>query len=203
MKIDLLFISSIFIVLLNQFALARILKINPFLNIQKNSDQFKFSLITGFALIMILLPASIITCVISQNMLPQYDIIYLRILFLMAFSALFGYIAKKIIKRISPAVFILHNIFLIYIIITSSELSLVIGLLNMQSGIIPVADIPDSLVHAISAAFAFTAVLLLLAGISDRLGFAGTRPKLKYIPNLIIAACLLALAFFGLRGIVI
>jgi Na+-translocating ferredoxin:NAD+ oxidoreductase subunit A len=176
-------------------------KIPPFLIILKKSGKLKSSLIIGLAVITIVVPASIITYIINQYILLQYEITYLRIIVLIAIAALSGYIVKKIIKKFFSAIFKSHDLFLSYLMTINTELCLAIGLLNIEAGFIADMNPADSIIHAIAVALAFTIVLLLITGILDRLEFAEVHPKLKGIPIALLAACLLALAFFGLPGI--
>jgi Na+-translocating ferredoxin:NAD+ oxidoreductase subunit A len=197
MKLNLLFITTIFAVLSSQYLLPRILKIQPFSAIFENTGKLKSSLIFGLAVIIIIIPASITTFIINRYLLLQYNITYLRIITLIAIAALFAYAVKTIIKKILPAILKSHDLFLTYLMIISAELCLVTGLLNIEAGFIADMEPAALLIQGIAAGFAFTIVLLLITGILDRLEFAEVHPNLKGIPIALLAACLLALAFFS------
>jgi Na+-translocating ferredoxin:NAD+ oxidoreductase subunit A len=198
MKINLLFISSVFIVLLNQYVLPRLVKTGSFPDIHENSGNLKYSLITGLVLIIILIPASIITFIINQYLLLPHNMGGLRIIFLIIIAGFLGFFVKTIIISIIPAVSESFKTLLSSSIISGAELSLVIGILNIEAGFISDISVTESLIQAFAAGFAFTIVLSLLTGIIDRVDFSEVHPKIKGIPVTLLAACLLALAFFGL-----
>ncbi len=194
MELKLLFITLIGIVLFNQYVIPRMLKLHSFLSILTNIKSIAYM---GLAATFILILASIFTLIINQNLLLQYDFAYLRAIFLIPFAAFLGYAAKITIKKISPAVYQSYDAILTYLIIICAELSLVITALNIESGFIADMRLLDTFIQVIAAGFAFTIVLLLIIGILERLEFAEVNPRLKGIPISILAACLLALAFYG------
>jgi Na+-translocating ferredoxin:NAD+ oxidoreductase subunit A len=194
MELKLLFVTLIGVVLFNQHVIPRVLKIHSFLSIVTNIKSIAY---TGLAATIILILASIFTLIINQNLLLHYDSAYVRAIFLIPFTAFLGYAVKITIKNISPAVYQSYDAILTYLIIISAELSLVITVLNIESGFIADISLFDTFIQVIAAGFTFTIVLLLIIGILERLEFAEVNPMLKGIPISILAACLLALAFYG------
>ncbi|MBN2401057.1 MAG: hypothetical protein JXN64_01535 [Spirochaetes bacterium] len=198
MKLNLIFIIAIGIIFFNHYALPRILNIRPFLSILSNTKTISHM---GLALTVILFIASLFTLVINQNLLLQYQITYLRSIVFILSAAFLAYIVNVSIKKILPSVYKSYNIFLLYLMINCTELSMVIAVLNIESGYTADMSLAGTLVQGIAAGFAFTINLLLITGILDKLQFAEVHPKLKGVPLSLAAACVLALAFFGFSGI--
>lgn len=198
MKIDLLFIALIGISLINHYVLARIFKTRPFLSILVNS---KLILYMGLAETIILILAALFNLIICKYILLHYPSAYLRTIFLIPVSAVLGYITIIATKKISLSFYKAYNGFLTFLIISCIELSLVIAALNIESGLSADMTLADAFIRGIAPGAAFTIVLLLLAGISERIEFTQPHTELKRITIPLLAACLLVFAFSGFSGI--
>jgi Na+-translocating ferredoxin:NAD+ oxidoreductase subunit A len=198
MELKLLFIALIGIFLINHYILPRALKMPPFLSIFAKT---KSAIAMGLAAIIIVILASLITFLLNQYILLEYNITYLRTIFLILIAASLGYSVKKITKKFSPSVYKSNDVFLTYLTIICTELSLVIAVLNIKSGFIADMKFSDAIIQGFAAGFVFIIILLLMVGILEKIEFAEVHSKLKGIPISILVASLLALAFFGFSGI--
>ena len=197
MKLNLTFIIIIGIILLNQYVLPRLFNISPLLSVLKNTISIIY---IGISATIILLLSGLLTSIINLNSHLRFSSICPGNILLILIPAFLGYTAILLTKNFLPSVYKSFNPFLLMLLISCSELSLIIVIL---SGFTVETSLADKFIRGIAASSAYTVLIFLLKGIFERLEFAEVNSKLKEISIPVIAACLLALACFGFSGIII
>ncbi len=104
-------------------------------------------------------------------------------------------LTEIIIARVSQTMYQVLGIFLP--LITTNCAVLGVALLNIQEA----HTFAQSLTFGVGAALGFTLVLVLFAGLRQRLASAAVPPAFQGAPIGFITAGLLALAFMGLTGL--
>jgi len=103
---------------------------------------------------------------------------------------------EMVIRKVSPGLYQVLGIYLP--LITTNCAVLGLALLNVQEGHVFV----ESLVYGFGSALGFTLVMLLFAGLRERLALAQVPDTFAGAPIGFITAGLLGLAFMGFAGLV-
>ena len=138
--------------------------------------------------------------VVASWMLEHYvliplDIVYLRILaFILVIAALVQF-TEMFIRKVSPALYRTLGIYLP--LITTNCAVFGMALLNVQQK----HDFLSSMLYGFGSALGFTLVLMMFAGLRERLALARVPAVFAGAPIAFITAGLLALAFMGFAGL--
>jgi electron transport complex protein RnfA len=149
----------------------------------------------GMATTFVMTLASAASWLLEHDLLQPLGITYLRILaFILVIAAVVQF-TEMVIRKVSP---VLYQILGIYLpLITTNCAVLGIALLNVQEKHAFVI----SLFYGFGSALGFTVVLLLFAGLRERLALAPVPAAFTGVPIGFITAGLLSLAFMGFAGL--
>ncbi|MFC1559687.1 electron transport complex subunit RsxA [Candidatus Margulisiibacteriota bacterium] len=188
-----LFLIIISASLTNNFVLIRFLGLCPFVGV---SNQIDSSIGMGGAVIFVMTIASSITWLIQHFILVPFKIEFLQtIAFILVIASLVQFL-EMLIKKISPT---LKQSLGIYLpLITTNCAVLGVAILNIRGGYTFI----ESAVSGFGAGLGFTLVLVVMAGIRERLDLAPLPASLKGAPITFVVASILSMAFLGFVGLI-
>lgn len=178
--------------LVNNVVLVKFLGLCPFMGVSNKVDS---ALGMGFATTFVLTLAAMFSWLIEYFVLQPLDIGYLRILsFILVIAAVVQF-TELAIKRMSPALYQVLGIFLP--LITTNCAVLGVALLNVQEQ----HNFLQSLLYGFSSALGFTLVMVVFAGLRERLSRSQVPAAFAGAPVGFVVAGLLSLAFMGFSGL--
>lgn len=177
--------------LVNNVVLVYFLGLCPFMGVSNKVDT---ALSMGLATTFVLTLAAISSWAIENYILQPLGIGFLRILaFILVIAAVVQF-TEMVIKKTSPILYQLLGIYLP--LITTNCAVLGVALLSIQQE----NDFLHSLFYGFGAALGFTLVMVLFAGIRERLSLADVPETFAGAPIGFIVAGLLSLIFMGFNG---
>lgn len=172
--------------LVNNVVLVKFLGLCPFMGVSRKVDS---ALGMGMATTFVLTLASAVTWVLERALLAPYDLGYLRILsFILVIAATVQFVEMAVRKN-APELYKVLGIYLP--LITTNCAVLGVALLNIQEG----AGFVKSVAYGLGSAVGFTMVLVLFAGLRERLALAQVPAAFAGAPIGFVTAGLLSLAF--------
>ncbi|MBI4938209.1 MAG: electron transport complex subunit RsxA [Nitrosomonadales bacterium] len=185
----LLLIATVFV---NNIVMVKILGLCPFMGVSKKVEA---SISMGAATTFVLTLASGTSYLIHEYLLgPELE--YLTTLSFIVVIAGIVQFTEMVIKKTSP---VLYQVLGIYLpLITTNCAVLGIPLLNVQAG----HNFMESLFFGMGGALGFTLVLVLFAGIRERLDGADVPGIFKGSAIAMVTAGLMSLSFMGFSGLV-
>ena len=178
--------------LVNNVVLVKFLGLCPFMGVSNKLDT---ALGMGFATTFVLTIASVSSWLIEHYILTPLDIGFLRIIaFILVIAAVVQF-TEMFVRKTSPVLYQLLGIFLP--LITTNCAVLGVALLNLQED----NTFMQSALYGIGSALGFTLVMVLFAGLRERLALANVPQAFTGAPIGFIVAGLLALAFMGFTGL--
>jgi electron transport complex protein RnfA len=188
---DNLFVAFVTMALINNFILVKFLGLCPFFGISKNIGN---AVSMGIAVTLVMVIGSAITWLINNLVLIPYEIRYMNIVMFILVIAVMVQIVEMVIKRTNLT---LYNALGIYLpLITTNCAVLGIALINDTGEY----SFWTSLVAALGAGAGFSLVLIIMAGIRERLETADIPKAMKGLPIAFMVAVLLSLTFIGFGG---
>lgn len=206
-------ILSIFI---NNFVVSRFLGLCPYMGVSKQLDS---AIGMGMGVTFVMTMASLVTWLLYTFFLsPTYynifytvfntpidqvpDLTFLRtIVFILVIAALVQFI-EMYIQKVSPTLYRALGIYLP--LITTNCAILGVAVLNIDmffaEGLPKENSFIHTLVQAFSAGIGFSLVLILMAGIREKLELANVPKPLQGVPIAFIMAGLMSIAFLGFAG---
>ena len=186
----LILVSTIWV---NNFVLSHFLGLCPFIGVSK---KLSASIGMGLATTFVLTLSSVSSYLVNTYLLEPYHLEYLRtISFILVIAAMVGF-TEMAIRKTSP---ILYNVLGIYLpLITVNCAVLGVSLLNVQEA----HDFIQSALYGLGASLGFTLVLVLFAGIRERIAVADVPESFQGSAIALVTAGLMALAFMGFSGLV-
>lgn len=178
-------------VLVNNFVLVRFLGLCPFMGVSRNLEAaFGMSLATAFVLTL----SSAIAYLLHQYVLVPLSLQYLRtIAFILVIAASVQF-TEIMVRRLSP---LLHQLLGIYIPLIATNCAVLgVALLNVQEA----QGFVQSVFYGFGAAAGFALVLVLFAGIRERLQAADIPRPFRGTAIALMTAGIMALAFMGFSG---
>ena len=177
----------------NNIVLSQFLGLCPFMGV---SRKLETAMGMGLATTFVLTLSSISSYLVNEFILAPLELEYLRtISFILVIAAIVGF-TEMAVKKTSP---LLHNLLGIYLpLITSNCAVLGVALLNVQDA----NNFIQSALYGFGSAAGFTLVLVLFAGIRERLDVADVPTAFRGNAIALITAGLMALAFMGFSGLV-
>ncbi|MDD2774731.1 MAG: electron transport complex subunit RsxA [Gallionella sp.] len=180
-------------VLVNNVVLVKFLGLCPFMGISKKMDT---ALSMGLATTFVITFTTAGAWLLEHWLLMPLGLEYLRILtYILAIAAVVQF-TEMVIRKTAPALYQVLGIYLP--LITTNCAVLGLPLLNVQEK----NSFIVSLIGAFGASVGFTLVLVLFAGLRERLALAKASPTFAGTPLAFITAGLLALTFMGFAGLV-
>jgi electron transport complex protein RnfA len=182
-------ISAIFI---NNLILTKFLGLCPYLGVSKKLDS-AFGM--GMAVIFVMTVSSAFTSIIDTYLLQRYDIQYLQtIAFILAIAVLVQFV-EMIIQKTAP---MLYKSLGVYLPLMSTNCAIFgVTIINTTENY----SFITSTLHGLFAGLGFTLVLLLMAGIRERLEKAEVPDTMQGMPIALVIAGCMALAFLGFSGL--
>ena len=185
----LILISTVFV---NNIVMAKILGLCPFMGVSKKLET---AIGMGLATTFVLTLASGASYLINEYLLGT-ELFYLRTLSFIVVIAGIVQFTEMFIHKTSP---VLYQVLGIYLpLITTNCAVLGIPLLNVQER----HNFVESLFFGAGGAIGFTLVLILFAGIRERLDTCDVPAPFKGTSIAMITAGLMSLAFMGFSGLV-
>ncbi len=185
----LILVGTVFV---NNIVMVKILGLCPFMGV---SRRLETSLGMGAATTFVLTLASGSSYLISHYLLGP-DLAYLTTLSFIVVIAGIVQFTEMVIKKTSP---VLYQVLGIYLpLITTNCAVLGIPLLNVQAK----HDFIESLLFGFGGAVGFTLVMVLFAGIRERLDGADVPGIFKGSAIAMVTAGLMSLSFMGFTGLV-
>lgn len=206
-------ILSIFI---NNFVVSRFLGLCPYMGVSKQLDS---AIGMGMGVTFVMVMASMVTWLLYTFFLsPIYhnifysifntpiekipDLTFLRtIVFILVIAALVQFI-EMYIQKVSPTLYRALGIYLP--LITTNCTILGVAVLNIDmffiDGLPRENSFINTLVQAFAAGIGFSLMLILMAGIREKLELANVPRPLRGLPIAFIMAGLMSIAFLGFAG---
>ena len=188
-KILFMAVMAIFV---QNFVLMRFLGLCPYIGVSKKLDS---ALGMGMAVIFVMTMASTFTWLIHTYLLVPLHIEFLQtIAFILTIASLVQ-LVEMVIQKTAPALYKSLGVFLPLITTTCAVLG--VAILNIQSEY----DFIFAILNGLFGGIGFTLVLILMAGIRERLERAELPVSMKGMPISMIVAGSMALAFLGFSGL--
>lgn len=179
-------------VLINNVILTKFLGLCPFMGVSNKLDT---ALSMGLATTFVLTLASVAAWLIEHFILQPLDIGFLRILaFILVIAAVVQF-TEMVIHKTSPVLYQVLGIFLP--LITTNCAVLGVALLSIQEDL----GFLQSAMYGFGSAVGFTLVMVIFAGLRERLAVADTPETFEGMPIAYITAGLLSMAFIGFSGL--
>ena len=188
-KILFMAVMAIFV---QNFVLMRFLGLCPYIGVSKKLDS---ALGMGMDVIFVMTMASTFTWLIHTYLLVPLHLEFLQtIAFILTIASLVQ-LVEMIIQKTAPALYKSLGVFLP--LITTNCAVLGVAILNIQSEY----NFIFAILNGLFGGIGFTLVLILMAGIRERLERAELPISMKGMPISMIVAGSMALAFLGFSGL--
>jgi len=178
--------------LVNNVILVKFLGLCPFMGVSQKIDS---AIGLSFATTFVLTVAAAAAWIIEFGLLKPLGIEYLRIISFILVIAATVQFTETVIRKISPTLYQVLGIFLP--LITTNCAVLGVALLNVQENY----SFTQSLLAGFGTALGFTVVMVMFAGMRERLSRSQVPALFAGMPIGFISAGLLALAFMGFAGL--
>ncbi len=181
-------------ILVNNFLLAQFLGICPFLGVSKKIES---AVGMSIAVVFVITVASVVCWLLYYSVLVPANLGFLRtIVFILVIAALVQFV-EMVIRKVSPSLFQALGIYLP--LITTNCAVLGAALLSITKEF----NFLKTLVYALGSSVGFGLVLVMFAGIRQRLDIWPAVPRvLRGMPIALVTSAILALAFLGFTGLV-
>ncbi|MBQ7362829.1 MAG: RnfABCDGE type electron transport complex subunit A [Clostridia bacterium] len=180
-------------VLVNNYVLQQFLGICPFLGVSKKFNQASGM---GIAVTFVMLAATAVTYPIYTYILAPAKLAYLQtIVFILVIAALVQFV-EIVMKKLLPA---LHKSLGVYLpLITTNCAVLGVTLNNITDGY----NFIESMISSLGVGLGFLLAMVLFAGVRSRIENCPAPKAFRGVPITLVAASIVALAFFGFSGVV-
>lgn len=179
-------------VLINNYVLQQFLGICPFLGVSKKVNQASGM---GIAVTFVMLVATAATWPIYHYILaPKYE--YLQIIvFILVIASLVQFV-EIILKKFIPSLHKSLGVYLPLITTNCAVLGVTINNITAEYSFL------ESMVSSLGVGLGFLLAMVLFAGVRSRIENCPSPKCFRGIPITLIAASIVALAFFGFEGVV-
>ncbi len=150
----------------------------------------------GFATMFVLTLSSMGSYLVNHYLLSPLGLEYLRTIAFIVVIASVVQFTDMVVRKTSPLLYQVLGMFLP--LITTNCAVLGVALLNIQAQ----HNFVESLFYGFGAATGFTLVLVLFAGIRERIESADVPGPFQGIPIGLITAGLMSMAFMGFTGLI-
>jgi electron transport complex protein RnfA len=178
--------------LVNNVVLVKFLGLCPLMGVSNKLDS---ALGMGLATTFVLTLASFAGWLLEHFVLAPLDLGFLRILTFILVIAVVVQFTEMAVRKTSPALYQVLGIFLP--LITTNCAVLGVALLNVQEG----NSFIESILYGFGSAMGFTLVLVIFAGLRERLALANVPAAFSGGPIAFVVAGLLSMAFMGFAGL--
>ena len=185
-------------VLINNYVLQQFLGICPFLGVSKKLNQATGM---GVAVTFVMLCATAVTYPLYVYALVPLKLAYLQtIVFILVIAALVQFV-EIVLKKFIPS---LHKSLGVYLpLITTNCAVLGVTINNLKpdaNG--EIFTFLESLISSLGVGLGFLLAMVLFAGVRSRIENCPSPKCFKGVPITLVAASIVALAFFGFAGVV-
>jgi len=178
--------------LVNNVVLVKFLGLCPFMGVSNKVDT---AVGMGYATTFVLTLSAASAWMLERWVLEPLGLEYLRILtFILVIAAVVQF-TEMAVRKLSPVLYQVLGIFLP--LITTNCAVLGVALLNVQEG----NGFVESLLYGFGSAVGFSLVMVMFAGLRERLALADVPASFAGAPIGFIVAGLLSLAFMGFSGL--
>lgn len=178
--------------LVNNVVLVKFLGLCPFMGV---SNKLEAAIGMGLATTFVLTLAACAGWALEHAILIPFDIGFLRILaFILVIAAVVQF-TEMVVHKTSPTLYQVLGIFLP--LITTNCAVLGVALLNIQQKY----DFIESALFGFGSALGFTLVMVIFAGMRERLALLSVPETFAGSPIAFISAGILSLAFMGFSGL--
>jgi electron transport complex protein RnfA len=179
-------------VLINNVLLSKFLGLCPFMGVSNKLDT---ALSMGLATTFVLTLSAMASWLVEHYMLIPLQVPFLRILsFILVIAAIVQF-TEMVIHKTSP---VLYQVLGIYLpLITTNCAVLGVALLTVQENL----NFLQSTMYGFGSSLGFTLVMIIFAGIRERLTVSQVPAAFSGIPIAFITAGLLSMAFMGFSGL--
>lgn len=179
--------------LVNNVVLVKFLGLCPFVGVSRKIDA---AIGMGFATTFVLTLAAAASWFVERLILIPIGLGFLRILtFILVIAAVVQF-TETVIRKVSPALYQALGIYLP--LITTNCAVLGVALLNVQEQ----HNFAESLLYGFGSALGFTLVLVIFAGLRERIARLDVPAVFAGAPIAFITAGILSMAFMGFAGLV-
>ncbi len=193
MDITTIFVSIIMASLVNNVVLMQFLGICPFLGVSKKVDA-AIGMSAAVAFVMII--ATAITYPLYFLVLDTLNITFLDTIVFILVIASIVQLVEMVIKKTSKGLYKSLGVYLPLITTNCAILGV------SQNNISDAANYLDALIISLGTAIGFGLVMFAFSSIRERLEVASGNKATEGMPISLITACIMALAFMGLQGLV-
>ena len=180
-------------ILINNYVLQQFLGICPFLGVSKKINQASGM---GIAVTFVMLFATAATWPIYTYILVPAKLEYLQtIVFILVIAALVQFV-EIALRKFLPELFKALGVYLP--LITTNCAVLGVAIKNITDGY----NFVESMVSSLGVGIGFLFAMVLFAGVRSRIENVKTPKAVKGLPVTLIAASIVALAFYGFAGVV-
>ena len=180
-------------VLVNNFVLVKFLGLCPFMGVSKRLET---AVGMGLATTFVMTLSAVCTWVVNTYVLVPLGIEYLHtIAFILVIAAVVQF-TETVMHRESPVLYQLLGLYLP--LITTNCAVLGVAILNVQEA----HTLIESALYGFGAAVGFSLVLILFAGVRERVSVADVPQPFQGSAIALITAGLMSLAFMGFTGLV-
>ena len=186
----LILISTIWV---NNFVLVKFLGLCPFMGVSRKLETaMGMALATTFVLTL----SSVCSYLVNEYILAPLDLEYLRTIMFILVIAVVVQFTEMVVHKTSP---LLYNVLGIFLpLITTNCAVLGVALLNVQEK----HGFLQSAFYGFGAALGFSLVLVLFAGLRERIAVADVPESFQGNAIAMITAGIMSLAFMGFVGLV-
>ncbi len=186
----LILISTIWV---NNFVLVKFLGLCPFMGVSKKLETaMGMALATTFVLTL----SSVCSYLVNEYILAPLDLEYLRTIMFILVIAVVVQFTEMVVHKTSP---LLYNVLGIFLpLITTNCAVLGVALLNVQEK----HGFLQSAFYGFGGALGFSLVLIMFAGMRERIAVADVPEAFRGNAIAMITAGIMSLAFMGFVGLV-
>ena len=178
-------------ILVNNFILAQVLGICPFMGVSQKTGT---AMGMGLAVTFVMGIASAVTWAVNTYILVPLDLQYMQtVAFILVIAALVQFV-EMFLQQAVPTLYQALGIYLP--LITTNCAVLGVALLNIQKSY----NFIESVVYGITGGIGFLVAIVLFASIREHTEDADCPKSFRGFPIALISAGLLALAFMGFSG---
>ena len=180
-------------ILTDNYVLVKTTGICPFLGVSK---KFQQAAGMGVAVIFVMLCATAVTWPIYTYLLASFNLVYLRtIVFILVIAALVQFV-EIILKKFLPPLYKSLGVYLPLITTNCAVLGIA------EENIDKARDFTTSMAASLGVGVGFLIAMILFAGVRSRIENCPSPKSVRGLPITLIAAAIVAMAFYGFGGIV-
>lgn len=178
--------------LVSNVVLSQFLGLCPFLGVSRKTNT---ALGMGTAVIFVITLASAVAGVIYQYILVRFHVEYLKtIVFILVIAALVQFV-EMFLRKVIPSLYEALGVYLPLITTNCAVLGVAITNVQKEYGIL------TGIVNGFATAVGFTAAIVILAGIREKMEYNDIPQAFRGMPVVLLTAGLMAIAFCGFSGL--